>query len=91
MCNRKNGLIAGPFACGIREIVLSDKVAGDDLGQRVGSLHGLHHKMAQLGGRKVAAAVGLHRQRGCVNAFVVAVAGLFQDTKLPEGFSGMDM
>ena len=91
MCNRKNGLISGPFAGGIREIVLSDKVAGDDFRQSVGVQHGLHHKMAQLGGRKVAAAVGLHRQRGRVNAFVRAVTGLFEDTKLPEGFSGMDM
>lgn len=91
MCNRKNGLIAGPFACGIREIVLSDKVAGDDLGQRVGSLHGLHHKMAQLGGRKVAAAVGLHRQRGRVDALVPAVAGLFQNTKIAGGVLRMDM
>ena len=59
--------------------------------QGIGSQHGLYHKMAELCCCIGAAAVGLHRQRGRVNAFVRAVTGLFEDTKIAGGFSGMDM
>ena len=49
MSDRKNGLIAGPFAGGVREIVVGDKVAGDHFRQGVGSLHGGLDLLVELG------------------------------------------
>lgn len=91
MHHAENGLIAGPFAGGVGEIIVGIKVAAHQLRQAVGVLHGGLDKLVELcrvQGAVVAGGggpVGLHRNGGAVDAVLIAGAGLFHHHKAGGG------
>nr|DAF18383.1 MAG TPA: hypothetical protein [Caudoviricetes sp.] len=94
MGNRKNGLVAGPFAGRIREIVVGDRGAPDDVRQVVGVQHRGLDLLVEPGGIQGAVmvpgigAVGLHRQGGRVDAVAPVRASLFQHHEPVRGRCG---